>query len=191
MQAQRFTLKGPKAHLSKWTLVSSLTVHGMPDRVRVRRFDSQAEAALRRRPSSKRRCSLSKLTHSLGDRREAANYLHPIAGVSCKLRRECGGVQNGWPAACPYPSGRRERRRLPSSARAGAREASCADFGIGVWGFNPKGPGTGWGLRSGIAPSRCLGTPLPSRGVLQRILLGSNGFAANWCGIFLAGPWPS
>ena len=33
-------------------------------------------------------------------------------------------------------------------------------------------------MRSGVAPSRCLGTPLPSRGVLQRILRGSNGFAA-------------
>ena len=27
---------------------------------------------------------------------------------------------------------------VPSSARAGAREASCADFEVGVWGFNPK-----------------------------------------------------
>jgi hypothetical protein len=25
-----------------------------------------------------------------------------------------------------------------SSARAGAREASCADFGVAVWDFNPK-----------------------------------------------------
>jgi hypothetical protein len=42
----------------------------------------------------------------------------------------------------------------------------------------PALPVRGGGLRSGIAPSRCLGTPLPSRGVLQRILRGSNGFAA-------------
>ena len=36
--------KGPKAHPTKWTLASALTVHGMPDRVRLRRFDTQAEA---------------------------------------------------------------------------------------------------------------------------------------------------
>jgi hypothetical protein len=46
------------------------------------------------------------------------------------------------------------------------------------WGTIPGAPVRGGGLRSGIAPSRCLGTPLPSRGVLQRILRGSNGFAA-------------
>jgi hypothetical protein len=32
---------------------------------------------------------------------------------------------------CPGPL----ESRVP---RAGAREAMCADFGVGVWGFNPK-----------------------------------------------------
>jgi len=27
---------------------------------------------------------------------------------------------------------------LHDSARTGAREASCADFGVGIWSFNPK-----------------------------------------------------
>ena len=30
------------------------------------------------------------------------------------------------------------QHRTPSSVRAGARETSCADFGVGVWDFNPK-----------------------------------------------------
>jgi hypothetical protein len=29
-------------------------------------------------------------------------------------------------------------RRGVHAARTGAREASCADFGVGFWGFNPK-----------------------------------------------------
>ena len=30
------------------------------------------------------------------------------------------------------------QHRTPSSVRAGARETRCADFGVGVWDFNPK-----------------------------------------------------
>jgi hypothetical protein len=37
---------GPKAHSTKWTLISSLTVDGVPgrERSRLRRFDIKAEA---------------------------------------------------------------------------------------------------------------------------------------------------
>jgi hypothetical protein len=36
-----------------------------------------------------------------------------------------------WPA-------RQASHVIASSARAGARDASCADFGVGVWDFKPK-----------------------------------------------------
>ena len=49
---------------------------------------------------------------------------------------------DGLPAGYGRASSR-SVRGLPSfcwraSARTGAREASCADFGVGVWAFNPK-----------------------------------------------------
>jgi hypothetical protein len=39
-----YSTEGPQGHPTKSTLASCLTVHGVPDRVRLRWFDTQAEA---------------------------------------------------------------------------------------------------------------------------------------------------